>query len=194
MYPLILEDIADFRQAYPKVVLDILITNLPLNLDTLDADLAIRATLNPPPSLVGRCASNLAFAIYGAKSLQENSVFGPIDKAPWLGLNGPLANSVPGKWLSEAIPDDLVTIRCSSFIALLEMVQQGLGFAVLPCYLGDKSAAIGRVLPDTLAFHNQIWLLAHSDVLRSQKVQACMSFFYQSLRAKRRILEGLEVS
>ena len=45
---------ASFRRAYPTINLDIVLSNQVLNLSKRDADIAIRATDNPPETLVGR--------------------------------------------------------------------------------------------------------------------------------------------
>lgn len=192
LVPLLQEVLVDFRHLYPTITLDILITNLNVNLDTLDADIALRPTLNPPANLVGQCVCELAFAIYGVKSWQKknNGLFGSIHETPWLGLNEPLSASVPGRWLNDNIDSALISVRCNSFINMLGLAEQGLGYALLPCYLGDPSPTVHRVTPEPLPFRNQLWLLSHRDVLRSQRVQACMDFFYRRLHAKRLQLEG----
>ena len=59
---------AAFRRIYPTITLDIVLTNQPLNLSKRDADIAIRATDNPPETLVGRRICGLNWAIYGLKS------------------------------------------------------------------------------------------------------------------------------
>ncbi len=56
---------AAFRERYPDVRLDILISNQALNLAKRDADVAIRATDNPPENLIGRRAARIAWALYG---------------------------------------------------------------------------------------------------------------------------------
>ena len=45
--------------------LDIVLSNQPLNLSKRDADVAIRATDNPPETLVGRRVARIAWALYG---------------------------------------------------------------------------------------------------------------------------------
>src|SRR3712207_3814882 len=56
---------ARFCAQCPDVRLDIVLSNQALNLSKRDADVAIRATDNPPETLVGRRAATLAWALYG---------------------------------------------------------------------------------------------------------------------------------
>jgi len=54
---------ADFRRAYPEIVLDVVVSNQALNLSKRDADVAVRATDRPPEALLGRRAAGLAWAV-----------------------------------------------------------------------------------------------------------------------------------
>src|SRR5215210_673099 len=57
---------ADFRRAYPEIVLDVVVANQALNLSKRDADVAVRATDRPPDALIGRRAASIAWAVFGA--------------------------------------------------------------------------------------------------------------------------------
>ncbi len=60
---------ASFRKLYPEISLDVVVGNQSLNLSKRDADVAIRATSDPPETLVGRRLASIPWAIYGARSL-----------------------------------------------------------------------------------------------------------------------------
>lgn len=68
LFDLVLPLLAEFRQACPEIRLDLVTGNTPLNLSRRDADVAIRATANPPETLVGRKVGQIAWAAYGAAS------------------------------------------------------------------------------------------------------------------------------
>jgi len=190
MVLVMLEDLARFRRLHPGVTLDILITNLQLNLDALDADIAVRPTRSPPDQLVGRRICDLAFALYAARDLLEGSGEDAAEPLLSLGLGGPLATSSIGRWLEETPLTGPVVMRCDSFNSLLTLAEQGAGCAVLPCWLGDGSPVLRRVVPQCLEFRNQLWLLHHPDVLRSRRIRTVAEFLVESLRAKRDLLEG----
>jgi DNA-binding transcriptional LysR family regulator len=190
LFPLLIEDFTEFRRAYPRMTLDLSITNLQLNLDELDADIAIRPTSSPPPALVGRRVCDVAFGVYGAASWARKGEFPSIEETPWLGLNAPLSESGPGRWIGESITTSQVVMRCNSFPSLVALAAQGLGYCVLPCWLGDDSPALRRVLPEPLSFRNPLWLLYHADMLRARRVRACVDFLFAALKAKQRLMEG----
>src|ERR671927_1052108 len=56
---------ARFCAQCPDVRLDVVLSTQALNLSKRDADVAIRATDNPPETLVGRRAATIAWALYG---------------------------------------------------------------------------------------------------------------------------------
>src|SRR3712207_205835 len=69
---------ARFIKACPEMRLDVVLANQALNLSKRDADVAIRATDDPPETLVGRRVSTIAWAIYGRKA-DFSDVRGPDD-------------------------------------------------------------------------------------------------------------------
>ncbi len=190
--PLLVEDLAEFRRTYPKVTLDLMITNLRLNLDVLDADIAIRPTRDPPGQLVGRRICDLGFGVYAATTLVAEAGGVAPGELPWLGIGGPLVTSSLGRWLEGTELAGPPVMRCDSFVSLLAFAERGCGCAVLPCWMGDGSPRLVRVQPGRLDFSNHLWLLHHSDVLRSRRVRTVADFLVDSLRAKRELLEGDE--
>lgn len=186
LFPVLAPCLNDFQQNYPQVTLDVLLTNLALDLNALDADIALRPTPKPPANLAARHICDLAFAVYRAPSLAVDS----IHNAPWLGLYGPLSASIAGQWLSSTINPSQIILRCNSFVSLLQLVEQGMGLAVLPCYLGDQNNNISRVMAEPLNIRNPLWLLSHIDVLRSQRVQVCMDYLFNAIKTQAHLLEG----
>ena len=58
---------ARFRAHCPEVRLDVVVANQSLNLSKRDADVAIRAGDDPPPTLIGRRVARIAWALYGRR-------------------------------------------------------------------------------------------------------------------------------
>ena len=61
--------LADFRNAYPDISLEIAISNELFSLSKREADVAVRPSMTPPDTLVGRKTGTIAQAIYGRKDL-----------------------------------------------------------------------------------------------------------------------------
>ncbi len=56
-----------FRAKHPGIQIELILSNLVLDLGKRAADVAIRPADNPPPGLVGRRVASVAFAIYAGR-------------------------------------------------------------------------------------------------------------------------------
>ena len=75
---------------------------------------------------------------------------------------------------------------------MLELALRGVGAALLPCFLGDRSPDLVRVgypLPELDA---GLWMLTHADLRRAARVRAFMDFAGPELMKHRRAIEGEE--
>lgn len=187
--PLLVDKLAEMRKAHPQVTVDLLITNTRLNLDALDADIAIRPTLKPPERLVGRKICDVGFGLYVSKELLADHEEA-LETLPTLGLGGPLASSSLGHWLDESPLTGPTVMRCDTFMVLLALAEAGVGCTILPYWLGESSSQLRRVGPDLLEFRNHLWLLHHSDVRRSRRVRVVGDGLVEALRRKRELIEG----
>ena len=190
IFPAFAADIITFQRTYPEIITDIVITNDRLDLDQREADIAVRASNQPPPHLVGRRVCDLHFGIYATRSVTNEAALKPFDHLQWLGLEYPLAASVAGEWMASKIPPNRVVLWASSFVALCELAGHGLGHAILPRHVGDASPNLVRVLRDFDLPTVGLWLLSHPDILRSRRVRTGTDFLYRSLKSKRVKFEG----
>src|SRR5579863_9065139 len=76
--------LARFRSLYPGVHLDVILAAQNLNLSRRDADVAIRATNEPPEILVGRRIGPIRWAIYGGRQLVAELGDEVTEKASWI--------------------------------------------------------------------------------------------------------------
>lgn len=188
--PLFVDDLVALRAAHPQMTIELLITNTRLNLEVLEADIAIRPTLSPPEQLVGRKICAVGFGLYVSRALLASLDRPSVESLPTLGLGGPLASSSLGKWLDESPLTGPVVMRCDTFKLLHTLAEAGAGCTILPCWIGEASPRLARVGPDLLEFRNDLWLLHHGDVRRSRTVRVVADGLVAALRAKRAIIEG----
>jgi DNA-binding transcriptional LysR family regulator len=158
---IVLAALAPFKRTYPAVECRILISNSFADLSRREADVAIRPTVSPPESLVGRRLADYSFAPYSA-----------------LGAPGDLGWIVPDQSLS-AIPlarycadhlEGSPALFVNSLWASAEACAAGLGRALLPTYLARlfPLERLGEPIP---ALRSAVWMLFHPDQRRSPKVR-----------------------
>ena len=83
-----------------------------------------------------------------------------------------------------------VAIQADSLVSTCRLAETGMGLAVLPCYLGDRSPALRRLTPPLEAVRTGLWILTHEDLRRTARIRAFMEFVGNALQSQRRLIEG----
>jgi DNA-binding transcriptional LysR family regulator len=185
--------LAGFRERYPEVRLDVVLTNQALNLSKRDADVAIRATDQPPENLVGRRAARIAWALYGrAIDFPEP---GAIDQEElktrdWVSLGDNLAQLKAVKFVQENVAPERVAYKINTVLGLAEAVEVGLGIGHLPCLIGDSRPTLVRLAPPDPAYAADLWLLTHPDLRHAPRVRAFLDYLAIEFGKLRRFIEG----
>lgn len=190
LFPVLVQAIGKLRVQYPQITYRLQVSNVRLNLDRRDSDIAIRASVNPPPHLVGRKISDMGFGIYASQRILKTQGNLPVSKRDWLGVDEPLMQSVAAKWMKEKVPPSRIVFRTGSFLALATLAENGAGFALLPKYIGDSSSTLVETDYESGTPSAELWILSHKDVLASPKIQLVSEQIYRELRKKRHVFEG----
>lgn len=187
-----------FREKFPEILLDFIIDNRPLNLSRRDADVAIRAAVDPPETLVGRRIGSIAWSAYASKALIAQHKLDPKDPAgflasgiPWIGMSYPIHSMTPTKWLEDNIQPENFVAKVSAVSAVEDAITAGIGAGILPCFMGAKRASLVK-LPLTPKADSSLWILTHPDLKKAARVRAFLDFFGHELTRQRRLLEGEE--
>ena len=172
--------LASFRQRYPDITLEVIISNQLQSLSRREADIAIRPTRQPPETLVGRKVSDISLAIYGQKALWQNAPLLlntplPLDpvslqKEAWIGPDVQLGDTALEKWMM----DKRAAYKLDSMLGMQSAVRHGAGIAVLPCYLADADEALLKLSAPIEALTTPLWLLTHPDLRHVARVRAFM--------------------
>lgn len=183
--------LAAFQAAFPGVALSVILDNQFFNLSKRQADVALRPTNNPPDTLVGRRIAGLAFAVYAAK---EQAPEGREPKAlasrPWLMFDDSLSHLAAAKWLAREQGGAAVALRSNNLLTLMTGAVQGMGLALLPCFMADPAPGLERVTDPIEDAQSALWLLTHADLRNTQRVRAFMDHMGDALAAQRGLLEG----
>ncbi|WP_088343705.1 MULTISPECIES: LysR family transcriptional regulator [Rhodomicrobium] len=184
---------AQFRERCPEVRLDILIGNQALNLAKRDADVAIRATDNPPETLVGRRAARLAWALYGrANDFPNGAPAGreALAGANWVSLSEQFGGFKAVKWVLAQVPQERLAYRLNTVLGLAEAVEAGIGVGHLPCFIGDAKPSLIRLAPPNPDYATSLWLLTHPDLRNSARVRVFLDFLAEAIAKRRKFIEG----
>ncbi|MBS9476819.1 LysR family transcriptional regulator [Ancylobacter radicis] len=190
---LLMPMLATFRERYPEVRLDIVLSNQPLNLSKRDADVAVRATDHPPENLVGRRVARIAWALYGrAIDFPDPAAATPeeLEARNWVSLGDTLGTLKAVKFVQENVTPDRVAYKINSVLGLAEAVEAGIGIGHLPCVIGDARPSLVRLAPPNEDYAADLWLLTHPDLRHSPRVRAFLDFLAVEIARHRRFIEG----
>jgi DNA-binding transcriptional LysR family regulator len=184
---------ARFCQQYPDVRLDVVLANQALNLSKRDADVAIRATDNPPETLIGRRAATIAWALYGR--LADFADGAPSDPAElyerrWVALGDNLAGLKAARFVRERVAPERIVYKVNTVLGLTEAVEAGIGIGPLPCFIADLRPGLMRLSPPNPDFSTGLWLLTHADLRHSARVRAFLDFVAADIGRQRKHIEG----
>lgn len=181
---LIAPTLASFRAAYPEIRLDVVVGHTHLNLSRRDADVALRATLEPPETLVGRKIAHVGWGAYGPASWT-----GGDNERPWVGFGEGPGVAGARLWFEDNVAPDAIVCRVDSVAGVARAIEAGIGAGLLPCFIGDSLTGVARI-GEKLPFGDDMWLLTHPDLRHSARVRAFMDHAGAELTKLRGRIEG----
>jgi len=182
--------IESFIKQYPDVDLEIIASKDDLNLTAREADIALRATDQPPQNLVGKRITHLAFAVYGNRHfferINEENFYSTTNCITWIGDSHTRA-----PWIEKSLADTPHVYRTSELGMMLQMTRQGLGIAQLPCALCDSDPELFRIPVKFVEAGWGLWVLTHVDVRTTARVRIFKNFLITELEKQKQRLEGI---
>jgi DNA-binding transcriptional LysR family regulator len=175
--------LAAFRQQYSTIELNVDAELGLRDLDTMQADVAIRMTNDPPQNYVGREILRLPFHIYAsAKYVADHGPFNSIaDIADWIIVFTPAMGNIVEPWLKSINPLARIHMRINSGTAALAATELDIGACLLPQHLAETSQQLVKLPLLTIDACVGIWLLTHGDLRFQPRVRKFMDFMQQQL-------------
>lgn len=171
----------DFATRYPQIELEVRTENRSVDLGRHEADLALRATSQPPESLIGRKLTTLTMAVYASRELAATLQGSSLEKWPWLGFDASLSNGPQARFLRESLPTVRPELRFDSVVASAQATRNSLGVSALPCFLAASMPDVVRIAEIEPRFFTDLWLLHHPDLRHNARIRAITQFLTQQL-------------
>lgn len=158
--PLVLKAVADFAEEHRAVDVRLVVANEFSDLARREADIAIRPTVAPLDSLVGRRLADVDYAVYGDDEHLRAIV-----------LDHTLASVPSARWWQDQLVPLTPKVFVNSMWSAAQACAAGLGRAVLPTYM-EKMLSLPPREPPIEALRSSAWLLFHPESRRSPRVRA----------------------
>ena len=195
-YSRLTRHLATFRQAHPGIVVELAITNRVLSLSRREADIALRPVRPREGDLWGRKLADVAWMLYASPAVLQ-TIGGPLSRAedaarhPLIGWEEGVAGIMAADWLGRAAPAAAFVYRTSSLVNQLVAAKQGLGIALLPCYLGDGHPELARAVAGSIPeLAGELWMVTHADLKATARVRAFFDIVGEGLSRERSVFAG----
>ncbi|MFM2354941.1 MAG: hypothetical protein RLZZ528_677, partial [Pseudomonadota bacterium] len=175
------EVVRDIGRRVSGLRIEIIVSNLPVDLGRGQADLTIRPAVALPTELSGVTPARLGFGAYVAKSARRDR---------WIGLSGRLGASLAGEWLSANVPADRIGASGDSFLIVRELAILGEGIAILPHMVGAATPDLDWLddaMPD---IDVPIWVASHADLAAVPRIARMRGLLADALRERAGMLRG----
>jgi DNA-binding transcriptional LysR family regulator len=181
-------EIARFGRLHPGISVELTIDNRQLDLSRRETDVALRAARPAEAGLFGRKLAEIAWAIYGSgrylarrrppRSIRELAGHALIG---WSSTASPVQAA---EWLARHVPAESLVYRSSSLINQFTAAKEGIGLALLPCYLAEGEAGLKRVLPPVAGLLPELWMITHDSLKTTARVRAFMEVVGDGIRRR----------
>ena len=157
---LVLPVLQDLRHSFPDLGFDLIAGDDPLDVQSGNADLALRVVDMPPLDLLGRKVGQLAMGVYGRVQLIDHLDADRTQNITIVRLHGQ-----PQHGEIWPVKDEMFqrTITVNDFATLVNAVRHGMGVAVLPHVIGRVSADLACSRTISLDATRSVWLLRNKD-------------------------------
>ena len=168
--------LSEFTNTYPDIEVRMIATTNFLDVARREADIAIRIDNNPPQTLVGKRILTYRQTVYATREYLDAQDFeNNPEKARWLSWE--FEEEQFPDWTKETEFGN-VPVWGSFPGAPMQLMgaKGGLGLSMLPCFIGDRDDDIVRATTRKPIKGRDVWLLTHSDLRRTARIRAFMTF------------------
>lgn len=164
------------------------------NLARREADIALRMRRVPEEGdLAARRIGRIGFALYAARAyLESRGLAGDSSLAglDFIGLPEPERTPSQSAWFDGVAAQGVMRCRLGEVYLRHRAASDGLGVALLPCFLGDADDRLLRLADPVPELAEDVYLMLHGDLRRDAVVRAVAEALAALFRRQRRALSG----
>lgn len=165
--------LAAFREAYPGVVVELVVSNRSEDLLRRDADIAVRMVRPTQGALVARKIGVVRLGLFAHPRYVEKHgaprTLAELPRHPLIGFDKQPSVRRIDK-LGLPVSRELFAFRCDSDLAQYAALKAGFGLGM--CQLGlARRDGLVRVLPGQVRFNLDVWVVMHRDLAQSRRVR-----------------------
>lgn len=174
------QDLAEFQRAYPDIYLRLHASDEPINFQSRNVDVVVRANNNPSSGLWGYRLATISYSFYGSRSFMktwqsriESDPRGV--RLPYVALN----DTEPWRdrdQLLRAYPSAIAVAETNGLDSVLPIVADGVGVGRLAHFMGARNDDLVPMLRCEDRCSRSLWILTHPDFRRTKRIRTFMEF------------------
>ena len=195
---LLLPDLSVFTELYPDIDLELMPGYQALDPSVVvasdAADIIVRATDNPPETMIGRRIGPIALAGYASREFAERHQDLDVTSGlPWVDWAGPGEVAQQYENLRERyFPGVKVAIRCDQIEMQRAALLSNIGMGILPCLVGNSDSRLVRLQQMPVMAGPNLWVLTHPASRSVRRIQLFLAFLRDTLVGHAEVLaEGI---
>lgn len=178
---LLLPALTQFMPDYPGLKLELNTSSTFANLSRRDADIALRLTNAPPEHLVGTRLGTVSYQLCASEEYLQRRGQVELNAMDWIAPDDFLPDHPTVTWRRQALPGVNLAYRCSSMLAVAQLVRAGMGVAALPDFMLSEGE-LQRLGEPLQGYDTALWLLTRPDCRALRSVSALFSELTRTLK------------
>lgn len=168
-----------FHERYPGIRLDLWCTNRDVDLGRREADIALRLSRPRQDDIVVKKLLSIELGLYASEDyVQRHGMPRPgalaghrfvlfADTRPFQREN---------EWLGRHVGQGQVVLRSDSVSSLMSAAQGGLGIALLPCHVAERTPGLVRTPLEGSPEPRVVWQAVHRELQSAARIRAVLEF------------------
>lgn len=177
--------IATLSEQYPDIQFSLVMANRVTDMETRDADIAIRTSKKPPENLIGRQVGKIRFTAVASRDyVQQKKIThfpDSIENQKIIMLDDSYATAPFHQWFSHQTRQSTSVTTANNFLCAVALARQGLGITVVPEYLLSAENDLVKLSTSTEISPSNLWVLSHSDSRNTEKIRVVRQKLYEEL-------------
>lgn len=172
--------LAEFAQAQPRVVVELLTDARFYSLPRREADMAFRIQRFDEPEVISRRLMRIDYGVYLRSGL-EHPRAGDGAGTPLITMDTAFGGMPDAIWLKRILPNARVASRSNNRDVQARLCALGVGAAVLPRPLGDRLSGVARVDLGEAPPGRDTWVGYHRDLKRLARLRSLLDLMIERL-------------
>ena len=166
--------LSEFRDTYPKVSMELGLSNQTVDLLRRDADIAVRMVEPSQKALLARRIGSLSLGLHAKRSyLNKHGMPKDLDDLRSHALIGFDAEVPPArimKSLPLKVTRDFFTLRCDNDLGQLAALRAGFGIGSCQHGIARRDPDLVPVLAEQLSFNFELWVVMHENLKKEKRM------------------------